>query len=51
MSYATRRMVQGQMRNMPPSRFATSLGGAFLTRSGGFQASEIQQILGDINEL
>jgi DNA helicase II / ATP-dependent DNA helicase PcrA len=50
-SYATRRMVQGQMRNMPPSRFATSLGGPFLARFAGFQASEIQQILGDIAQL
>ncbi len=50
-SYATRRMVQGQVRNMPPSRFVTSLGGAFLARSAGFQASEIQQILGDIAQL
>jgi DNA helicase II / ATP-dependent DNA helicase PcrA len=50
-SYATRRMVQGQMRNMAPSRFATSLGGAFLARSPGFQASEIQQIPAEIAQL
>jgi DNA helicase II / ATP-dependent DNA helicase PcrA len=51
MSYATRRMVQGQMQNMQPSRFVSSLGGTFLARTGGLQASEIQQIQGDITQL
>jgi len=51
MSYATRRMLHGQIRTMPPSRFATSLGGAFIQRSTGLQASEITQILGEIAQL
>jgi hypothetical protein len=51
MSYATRRMVQGQVSNMSASRFATCLGGTFLARSTGFDTPEIQEILSEIAQL
>ncbi len=50
-SYATHRTVQGRVRGMTPSRFTTSLGGAFLPRHAGFAPGEVQQIMAEIAQL
>ena len=50
-SFATRRMVKGNMHNQVASRFATSLGGAFQPRTVGLSTAELQQILDEAAQL
>jgi len=51
LSYARRRIVQGQALTMAASRFTTTVGGPFVPRTGGFQPAEVQQILADVAQL
>ena len=41
----------GQFTQMTPSRFANSLGGAFVYRQSGLDAAEVQSIINDCNDL
>jgi superfamily I DNA/RNA helicase len=50
-SYATRRMVQGHMRNQVASRFAANLSDAFQQRTVGLSAAELQLILSETAQL
>lgn len=51
-SYAGTRMRFGQFAQMTPSRFANSLGGAFVYRGhGGLTAAEVQAIIDGCNDL
>lgn len=47
LSYATSRLVYGRWMVTAPSRFTTSLNGAFVARALGLQPGEVQRILGD----
>jgi superfamily I DNA/RNA helicase len=51
LSYASRRRIQGPIRQTAPSRFTTSLNGAFVARAQGLQQPEVQQITTDIGNL
>lgn len=48
LSYALRRRIQGRTTQMTPSRFTTSLNGAFVHRTVGLQPGEVQRIMNDI---
>jgi DNA helicase-2/ATP-dependent DNA helicase PcrA len=51
-SYAGTRTRFGQFTQMAPSRFANSLGGAFVNRDvGGLTRGEVQAIVGDCGHL
>jgi DNA helicase II / ATP-dependent DNA helicase PcrA len=43
-TYASRRMTQGVMQNMPASRFARALNGPFVWRTTSLSAAEVQEI-------
>ncbi len=51
LSYASRRRIQGPILQTAPSRFTTSLNGAFVARAQGLQQPEVQQITTDIGNL
>jgi superfamily I DNA/RNA helicase len=51
LTYARRRMIQGQILNMAASRFTTNVGGPFVARPGGLQTTEAQEIMGYIAQL
>jgi hypothetical protein len=48
LTHAERRIVNGQFANQHPSRFPTSLNGAFLPRRNGLAVAEVQAILQQI---
>lgn len=50
-SYATRRMIQGQIVRSVPSRFTNNLDGPFVARAAGLTGPEVQQIMNDMAQL
>jgi len=50
-SYASRRLVNGQSQNQQASRFAAHLNGPFIARVGGLQAVEINAMQAHINQI
>lgn len=50
-SYAKTRVVNARFRGQTPSRFTTQLGGAFLTRTGGLNTAEVQDISNQASQL
>lgn len=50
-SYATRRVIQGQVVRSVPSRFTNNLDGAFVARAAGLIGPEVQQIMNDTAQL
>jgi len=46
-SFARRRTINGTSVSQTPSRFTTNLGGAFLARTAGLTAAEVQHIIQD----
>lgn len=51
LSFATSRMMNGNLIRPVPARFAAHLAGAFVNRVGGLNPAEVAQILGDCANL